>query len=80
LLSLAANWVKENYPNSKLHLWVLEENYAARGFYDKLGGKNIERVLEQSPSAGDAYVLRYGWENLDELSSLAIAKGIELIS
>jgi ribosomal protein S18 acetylase RimI-like enzyme len=79
LLSLAAKWVQENYPNSQLYLWVLEENHAARGFYDKLGGENIERVWEENPGGGYAYILRYSWDNLDDLSSFVREKGINLI-
>ena len=33
----------KNNPNSKLYLWVLEDNKSAIKFYDKLGGQNVEK-------------------------------------
>jgi GNAT superfamily N-acetyltransferase len=79
LLSLAANWVKTNYPNSKLHLWVLAENYAAQGFYDKMGGKNIETTSEHNPGGGTALVYRYVWEDLGTLSFVAQTQNIQWV-
>jgi GNAT superfamily N-acetyltransferase len=78
LLSLAAKWVKETYPDSKLHLWVLEKNYPARAFYDKMGGQVVEQSEEENPGGGFAQILRYAWSDLDKLSQNIISERISV--
>jgi GNAT superfamily N-acetyltransferase len=65
LIIKAADWVRTHYPGSALHLWVYEKNVAARAFYDKMSGKNVERQLHDNPDGSSAYALRYVWEDLD---------------
>ena len=54
-----------NYPNSGLYLWVFQDNHKAIGFYETMGGKNIECILHENPDGGSANVLRYVWVNID---------------
>jgi ribosomal protein S18 acetylase RimI-like enzyme len=61
LLRAAASWVRENYPDSGLYLWVFETNARAREFYENLGGRIVEKTLSRIPSAADASILRIHW-------------------
>lgn len=54
-------WVKENYPNQGVYLWVFETNLPSRGFYEAIGGKNVERVLHHNEDDTEGYALRYVW-------------------
>ncbi len=56
-----ALWANENAPASKLYLWVLEENRAARKFYDYLGGVSQEVVLLENPDKSFSPCCRYVW-------------------
>jgi len=42
LMGLAGQWSAENYPNQGMHLLVFVANTPAIGFYQKLGGKEVE--------------------------------------
>lgn len=61
LLEMALEWSKENHPNRPIHLWVFEQNFAARGFYERMGGTNVERVLHHNEDDTEGYALRYAW-------------------
>lgn len=62
LMKNAADWVKQQQPDSPFYLWVYEENYAARKFYDSLGAINREAV-----PGNYAMMLRYVWPDLQTL-------------
>jgi len=51
LMALTARAVLESSPASGLYLWVLEQNSAARAFYEAQGGSCVERV--EVPAPGD---------------------------
>ncbi|GAA4470489.1 GNAT family N-acetyltransferase [Nibrella saemangeumensis] len=67
LLRGAARWVRQTSSHPGLHLWVFEQNLAARRFYGYLGGESVERAVKANPGGGDAVSLRYVWRTVDSL-------------
>ena len=61
LLQDTVKWVSEKYSNPNFYLWVYEDNHAARGFYERMGGENVETQLYENPDGGASNVLRYAW-------------------
>ena len=62
-LTLAStDWVKSKNPKSPYYLWVLENNHSARIFYKKLGGKEVETVVDSSEEMGAFSLVRCVWE------------------
>jgi len=67
LLSLTARAVLADRPGSGLYLWVLEQNAAARAFYDARGGACVESRAVLPPGGdparlnGKPQALRYAW-------------------
>ena len=68
LLQRAARWVSQLDRHPGLHLWVFEQNLAARRFYDKLGAESVERVVKDNPGGGNAVSLRYVWRDATVLT------------
>lgn len=62
LMKNCCHWVVQQDPQSKLYLWVLEENQKARIFYKALGGNEVEKVKEHNPGGGTSEILRIIWE------------------
>ena len=56
LLALSARAVLDAVPASGLYLWVLEQNVAARAFYESRGGNCVEHRQVGAPG-GDAATL-----------------------
>jgi len=53
-----------------IHLWVFEANIAGRRFYERLGGRVVERYLEtELPTPPETYILRVFWEDLAALTT-----------
>jgi ribosomal protein S18 acetylase RimI-like enzyme len=69
LLLKAASWISEAGPSSGIHLWVFEANVAGRRFYERLGGKEVERSVSAIPSAQGQAVLRVAWDSAAALKS-----------
>jgi ribosomal protein S18 acetylase RimI-like enzyme len=67
LMQEAAKWVAKKYPNSGLYLWVYEDNHAARHFYEKMGGKNVESQIYDNADGGSANIFRYAWTDIEKL-------------
>ena len=64
LMHLAGQWTAKNYPNQGLHLLVFVANTLAIGFYQKLGGKEVE-VVNYDLGDGTGRLgatARYYWE------------------
>ncbi|MFN3851581.1 MAG: GNAT family N-acetyltransferase [Spirosomataceae bacterium] len=61
LMRAVAEWSIENYNQPKLYLHVFEENRAARGFYERVGGTNRGNFLENCPDGSQAMVCYYTW-------------------
>jgi ribosomal protein S18 acetylase RimI-like enzyme len=62
LLAETAAVVVEHSPDSGLYLWVLERNAAAQAFYERMGGRRVERAMAEPTGGGDLIpTLRYAW-------------------
>jgi ribosomal protein S18 acetylase RimI-like enzyme len=61
LMEEATKWVRENYLDSGIYLWVYKANHLARHFYDKMGGEIVEEAVYNNPGGGTAHALRYIW-------------------
>ena len=71
LLREAGTWVADTYPGSSLFLWVYEANLPARGFYDRMGGQVVERLVKSNPGGGEAARLRIHWPDPRSIGGLA---------
>ena len=63
LMQEAAKWVFEKYKKPDFYLWVYKENHASRGFYERMGGENVEEAIHENPDGTFSKVLRYAWRN-----------------
>jgi ribosomal protein S18 acetylase RimI-like enzyme len=68
LIAAAAAWLVEKDPEAALQLVVWEENLAARGFYARLGGREVERFEAPTPGGGTAPQLRVRWDRARDLT------------
>ncbi len=68
LMREVAEWVLHSKSNRRLHLWVYEQNLAARRFYERLGGVITMRHAEPALDGTQVNAVRYCWS---ELASLA---------
>lgn len=68
LLSRAAQELIRQRPSEPLYLWVLDQNTAARSFYDARGGTRVESTLRGPfPGGGMALGHRYFWSDPSQL-------------
>lgn len=64
LMAETARAAMDARPDSGLHLWVLEQNTPAQGFYAARGGEHVGRRLAGPfPGGGRAYALHYVWRD-----------------
>jgi ribosomal protein S18 acetylase RimI-like enzyme len=63
LMARAAGVVIRQRPGSALHLWVLEANHPARGFYERLGGVYHERGTRPTGDGKRAPGILYLWND-----------------
>lgn len=56
-----ATELASRHPRMGIHLWVFEANEAGLRFYERLGGKVVERDTSRIPAARGAIVLRLYW-------------------
>jgi ribosomal protein S18 acetylase RimI-like enzyme len=68
LMAAGAGWVLQHKLNSPLHLWVYEQNVAARRFYERLGGVVTTSRLHSAPDGSQAPAIRYVWRDLVRLT------------
>jgi GNAT superfamily N-acetyltransferase len=67
LLALTAKAVTERAENTRLYVWVLEQNVDARAFYEARGGRCVGRAPVSPPGGipsrvtGSPAKLRYAW-------------------
>ena len=61
LLSEVARRADAAAPGRPVHLFCLEGNGAARGFYERLGGDVVERCAHDEPDGLRHPVVRYAW-------------------
>lgn len=69
LIEAAARETIRRHPENRLYLWVFENNVRARGFYARLGGTEVERVLIEPPGGGTVPEVRVAWDSPAELLS-----------
>ena len=81
LLARSAGFVVESAAKPRLHLWVLEQNVAAQGFYAALGGEPVESAPvpdvggEPGRLNGSPRRLRYVWPDVHDLAHRALVGG-----
>lgn len=63
LMADAGRWCCERYPDVGVYLWVFEANLSARRFYERLGGRNHETVVQPDPGGSSAPCCRYVWDH-----------------
>ncbi len=68
LMTHAANWLDDCYPQMGVYLWVMKANMPARRFYEKLKGFNAETVDKRDPSGGSAPNCRMVWAKPKDLA------------
>jgi ribosomal protein S18 acetylase RimI-like enzyme len=67
LMTRAFGAVAERGPGKPVYLWVLEQNTAAQGFYQALGGRCVEKTTVDPPGGvptrlnGTPHKLRFAW-------------------
>jgi len=61
LMQAAAAWSACAYPGLGLYLGCFERNEPARRFYERRGGKVVDRIIEEAPGGGMQPVLHYHW-------------------
>jgi GNAT superfamily N-acetyltransferase len=71
LIARAANWVLAKRPQSGLYLWVYEQNYQARRFYEKLGGTTAEKLFKKTVEDKQVATLRYVWTEVKPLTVMS---------
>jgi ribosomal protein S18 acetylase RimI-like enzyme len=67
LMTRAFEAVAERGAGKRVYLWVLEQNTAAQGFYQAMGGRCVEKAAVEPPGGmparlnGTPYKLRFAW-------------------
>jgi ribosomal protein S18 acetylase RimI-like enzyme len=65
LMREVSHWSLQYFNQPKLYLKVLEDNHAARFFYEKVGGIKQASFSETMPGGANVRVWRYVWEKFD---------------
>lgn len=67
LIAAAAEWLVGQEPEAALQLGVWKDNVAARRFYARLGGREVEEYALETPGGGTAAQVRVRWERASAL-------------
>jgi ribosomal protein S18 acetylase RimI-like enzyme len=67
LIAAAAAWLTWKEPEAPLQLVVWKDNVAARRFYARMGGREVEEFEVETPGGGSAAQLRVRWKRAVEL-------------
>jgi ribosomal protein S18 acetylase RimI-like enzyme len=67
LLQSTVAQLQAGHSEQGLHLWVFEANVAALRFYNRLGGRIVEKKTSEIPAAGGKAVLRVYWPALSQI-------------
>ena len=67
LMRRMAKKINDYKPGSNFYLWVLEENYHARKFYEHLNGENHELLRMKQQDGGFSNTCRYVWKSVNDL-------------
>jgi GNAT superfamily N-acetyltransferase len=73
LIGRAAAWLAEREPGAGLQLLVWEANAAARAFYARLGGVEVETIAGALPDGGTAPEVRVRWPRAAALAESGAA-------
>jgi GNAT superfamily N-acetyltransferase len=73
LLEIAAQESRRRFPDERVHLYVFEQNFAARRFYASVGGREVERGIVEPPGGGSQVHWRVAWDDPSHL--LASVRG-----
>lgn len=68
LLQAVAAWAADVAPERGLWLWVYAQNAAARGFYGRVGGREVERTDMPSPDGRLLPECRVVWRSPEALA------------
>lgn len=63
LLQHIAGWTIAHYPTDPLHLWVVEPNVPAIGFYRHMGAVEDARAMWDAPDGSSIAEMRYIWRD-----------------
>lgn len=72
LMRQAGEAMQHAVPRRPAYLYVLEGNHAARGFYQRIGGRVVEQGRHVEPDGSEVAVLRFVWD-----SPAALIAGIQ---
>jgi GNAT superfamily N-acetyltransferase len=61
LMLRVAAWLEDVHPRLGVYLWVMEANFSARQFYQRLGAVNAGTMQKIDPGGGSAPNCRYVW-------------------
>jgi GNAT superfamily N-acetyltransferase len=64
LFDASREWSRLKAPGQPMHLWVIEDNVAARAFYDRLGGRSVDQHRVEVVPGALVTAIRYVWEPL----------------
>jgi len=64
LFTAAREWIATVEPAWRMHLWVLEQNLAARRFYERHGGRAVEQQQIELISGVWLPEVRYVWDSM----------------
>jgi len=68
LLARAAGEIEERGWDRRMHLWVYDANTRARAFYARIGGREVESIIEKdTPDSGVAKSWRVAWPDVSAL-------------
>lgn len=67
LIAAAAEWLVAQEPEAALQLGVWKDNVGARGFYARLGGREVEEYRAPTEGGGTSLQLRVRWERAADL-------------
>ena len=67
LMAHAASWCANAHPDSGMYLWVLEPNFPAQRFYQRLGAVKVGQDVWSPPDGGAVTKFRYAWRSLEPL-------------
>ena len=72
LIGAAAAWLVAKDPEAPLQLGVWKDNVAARGFYARLGGREVEEYEAATQGGGTAAQIRVRWERASDLEKSVV--------
>ena len=63
LLEAAAQETRRRFPDDRVHLYVFDQNAAARRFYASAGGREVESGIVEPPGGGSQVHWRVAWDD-----------------